>query len=159
MSGIRHPRLTQLIIHEDGSIIGPSGRVLKPFTDKNGYLRINTYVARKWAQHFVHVLVCETFHGERPSGMHAAHCDGDRLNPTADNLRWATAQENEADKVAHGTALQGERHHQARLTVLDVKTIRQERENGVLLSILAARFSVTESTISSIAKRKTWRHV
>lgn len=49
-------------------------------------------------------LVALTFLGPPPSTAHqAAHNDGDPLNNRVDNIRWATQDENEADKFLHGT--------------------------------------------------------
>lgn len=50
----------------------------------------------------VHVLVCEAFHGRRPPGMDVCHNDGDKLNNSAENLRWGTRSENNLDAVRHG---------------------------------------------------------
>jgi hypothetical protein len=52
----------------------------------------------------VHSLVCEAFHGPKPSPKHEVrHLDGDRLHNAASNLRWGTASENRHDSVRHGT--------------------------------------------------------
>lgn len=48
----------------------------------------------------VHHVVCEAFHGKRPSKKHvAAHWDGDKKNNKPRNLRWATYLENGADTI------------------------------------------------------------
>ena len=68
------PTDPRFLIGSDGSIIGPSGRPLTLFVAKRtGYLRFTRYAAGRWSQHFVHVAVCETFHGPRPPGKWAAH--------------------------------------------------------------------------------------
>ena len=54
---------------------------------------------------FVHNLIALAFLGRRPRRSYqAAHKDGDRRNNRAGNLAWKTKRQNEADKVAHGTA-------------------------------------------------------
>lgn len=51
---------------------------------------------------FAHRLVCEAFHGPCPADKdRVAHFDGDKLNNHYSNLRWATAEENSADRVRH----------------------------------------------------------
>jgi hypothetical protein len=42
----------------------------------------------------IHVLVAETFLGERPEGFHVCHEDGNKLNNTLTNLRYDTPQNN-----------------------------------------------------------------
>lgn len=150
-----------LWIGEDGSIVGPKGKVLSQFPDKNGYLCINTYsaVSKKWRRHFVHVLVCETFHGARPDGKFAAHSDGNKLNVAAWNLAWKSAPENEADKIEHGTAVRGERHHSAKLTELDVLSIRADRAEGTTANALAAKFGIHPHTVRAIVRRSIWKHI
>jgi hypothetical protein len=156
---VKLPHLPGFTVRADGAIIGRRGRELRAFSDKDGYLRVNHYHAGKWSQHFVHVLVCEAFHGGRPQGAHVGHRDGSRVNNCAGNLRWVTPRQNEADKVAHGTALRGERHHRAILTEPEVREIRAQRAAGALLSTLSRRFGVAEATISRIALRQSWRHI
>ncbi|RBW56814.1 hypothetical protein DS909_08910 [Phaeobacter gallaeciensis] len=57
----------------------------------------------------VHRLVCEAFTGPPPTDQHqVAHRDGDSLNNTQWNLQWATAIENAADSIRHGTRPSGE---------------------------------------------------
>ena len=41
-----------------------------------------------------HVLVCTAFHGERPEGYECDHIDGNKLDWSANNLRWVTKEEN-----------------------------------------------------------------
>lgn len=156
------PRDPRILVGADGSIVGVRGRLLVPWLDERGYLRVGTYQAdgvKRPYQPFVHVVVCETFHGPRPPGMQAAHEDGVPTNCAADNLSWKTPTENEADKLRHGTRPQGERVYCAKLTEQDVIAIRAAWAEGVTLSEIKARHPVHLSTISKIVLRKTWRHV
>lgn len=41
-----------------------------------------------------HSLVCEAYHGERPTGYECDHIDGDPHNNHASNLEWVTPEEN-----------------------------------------------------------------
>jgi len=51
---------------------------------------------------YIHVLVCETFHGSRPKGLtkkgkplyQVSHKDNNPTNNNANNLEWATVKEN-----------------------------------------------------------------
>lgn len=54
---------------------------------------------------------------------------------------------------------QGAAHLQAKLTDDDVRSIRQQRQDGASCTELAARYGVTKTTISHIARGLTWRHV
>lgn len=51
----------------------------------------------------LHVLVCEMFHGKRPTKHHQVnHIDGDRSNNKASNLEWVTAKENIQNALKRG---------------------------------------------------------
>jgi hypothetical protein len=114
----------------------------------------------------VHRLCALAFCGRPPSEKHeAAHQNGDSLDNTATNLRWATRLENEYDKLEHGTyftraGLKGEAHHKAKLTAVDIATIRSEwRGERGQLGIIAQRYGVNRSTISRVCKGTGWAHV
>lgn len=55
--------------------------------------------------------------------------------------------------------LQGEKHHQARLTADQVREIRRQSRAGVTRKELAQRYGVAVPTIDSIIYRQTWRHL
>lgn len=102
-------------------------------------------------------VICEEIYGppSRP-GLHAAHnCgNGHCINPT--HLRWASPEENEADKIEHGTVARGEKHYAAKLTETDVVKIRALR--GVFPQReLAEMFSVGAGAIAAIHAGSTWR--
>jgi hypothetical protein len=87
-----------------------TGELIKGSISGNGYRYVRVYYtggrrrvgARKECT--IHSLVCEAFHGPKPSPKHEVrHLDGDPLNNTASNLRWGTASENRHDSVRHGT--------------------------------------------------------
>ncbi len=78
---------------------------------QNGYLQVSLWEDGKGRTWFVHHIVTITFHGPRPSlRHHAAHRDGNKINNAANNLRWLTKEENEAEKVLHGRSNRGDRN-------------------------------------------------
>ena len=104
-------------------------------------------------------LVCEAWHGPPPhADMHAAHCDGDRLNNHYSNLRWATAKDNCADKLLHGTVQRGENNARAKLTESEVREIRKSNSPNTVLARQYGR-GLTKNGIQAIKAGRTWRHV
>lgn len=100
--------------------------------------------------------MCIAAHGEPPTPEHqAAHTCGKGhegcVNPR--HLRWATARENEADKIAHGTQRKGSDVNTSKLTADDVRLIRSSVGSGPTLSKL---YGVSRSTISAVRRRKSW---
>lgn len=53
----------------------------------------------------------------------------------------------------------GERNHAAKLTEAQVVEIKRLLLRGAGYRFLAERYGVTKTTIASIAKNKSWRHV
>jgi len=106
-----------------------------------------------------HRAMCVAAHGPPPfAGAHAAHrCgkgDAGCVNPSC--LYWATAKQNCADKIAHGTAQIGTANAAAILTPEQVALIiADQRRNAVV----AKSFGVSPRTIAAIRNGKNWKSV
>lgn len=155
------PRYPRYLVGEDGSIVGPSGKTLSPAYDLKGYPQIGVVIGTRQTRTVrVHVIVCETWHGPRPAGHEVAHGDGDRRNCSASNLRWATPQDNHADKRIHGTLVHGVQVAISKLTEADVREIRSAYASGrVSQRALGERYGVTQRVIGRIVRGTAWRHV
>lgn len=149
-----------------------TGADLVPHASPSGYASVDLCRDASAKAVRVNRLVCEAFHGPPPTPRHhAAHNDGDRSNNDADNLRWATAAENESDKSAHGTKQTGNRHWSvlkpecrakgdghglAKLTAYVIPAIRADPRPA---KIVAAEHGVHKDTINSVRSGRTWRHI
>lgn len=145
-------------VDENGVIYKPSGKPLYGTMTARGYI-VQTIMNR---QYRTNRLVCESFHGQAPSENHqAAHKDGDRSNNKADNLYWATAQENTDDKITHGTIRNGENINTAKLETRHVIQIRELYEGGMKIAQIHREYFpyVCRATVSHIAHRRIWKHV
>jgi hypothetical protein len=100
------------------------------------------------------------FNKKVPHGMYVCHrCDNPScVNPA--HLFLGTPAENQSDMARKGRAVGmrcgGELHPMAKLTEAKVAEIRRRRSAGERLKVLAHAFSVSEATISLIARRKIW---
>lgn len=106
----------------------PAGLLMCPWrVTHTGYLQIKLCQKGSAKKFSVHVLVCEAFHGPRPSPRHVVrHLDGSRSNCRAANLAWGTFQENEKDKEAHGTKQAGDNHYMTIITARERQKIIEE---------------------------------
>lgn len=106
-----------------------------------------------------HRAMCILVHGEPPSGnSHAAHTCGNGhlgcVNPL--HLRWATQQENQSDRVIHGTSPRGEGNGCAILSASSVQDIRSRLDQGETQTSLAKDYGVSISTIHLIKTGRNW---
>lgn len=134
--------------------------VLAASPTSRGYLCYR--LMRNRVAHWVlgHVVVCEAFHGPKPTSAHeVAHGDGDRRNSRPDNLRWATRAENFADKRQHGTHREGTDIPWAKLKPEDVITIRSRLVAGESVARVARAYGMSHGAINGIRIGRNWRHV
>lgn len=143
-------------------------RMLKFNPDKqNGYPQTSLIdVNGKRRTVNAHKLVMAAFGPPKPSDAHEiCHRDGNSTNCQIENLYWGTRAENVRDAIQHGTAYditqhspKGSAHHHSKLNESQVKEIRS-RALAERIVDLAKEFGVSSSVISSVVKRRTWKHV
>lgn len=119
----------------------------------------------QWVKQYAHrVAYCESrgLSVEDIKGKVVRHkCDNPScVNP--DHLELGTQRDNIHDMLSRGRFVNGERQWQAKLTVSQVKEIREVYAprcpvNGGVA--LAKRYGVPPQTISKVVNRKSWRHV
>lgn len=152
--GLRGPA-NRRIAHFEAHVMEPSvGCKLWPFSKNGGgygQMRLDGRLV------MAHVVACERWHGPRPDDREVAHLCGNAGCWAGEHLRWATSSENNLDdKLLHGRDLRGIKHHQAKLTENDVRTIRERFAAGEHGADLAREYNVTHANICRIVARKTW---
>lgn len=128
--------------------------MLKPVVGSKKYhvLNLGPVKCRK-----VSVVVCTTFHGEKPSPNHqVAHWNGDIHDNRPANLRWATPKENTGDQMRHGTRPLGKRHWKSKLSDADVLAIRS---SGLILRTISERYGISIGHAHNVVKGKSWKHI
>lgn len=132
-------------------------KLLKPRINKaTGYPAVNLTCENKRKTFTVHRLVADAFLGPRPLGKVVAHCDGNKLNSAAENLRYDTYSANADDSRKHGTMAIGKRLPQSKLTVDQVRLIRQDARKYCEIS---AEYGIAISTVSRVKNGIDWQHV
>jgi hypothetical protein len=150
------PEYPSLVISSDGKIQGPSGKWLKLFPKRHGYLFVTLYDRGCWSHLAVHTAVCTAFHGPRPEGMEVRHLNGVNTDNRAENLAWGTGVENQADRVLHGTDHRGEKNYKTSLTEQDVREIRDLRSWGFSRVQIGKWYAITPSSVGKITTRVNW---
>lgn len=143
--------IPRTIIRSDGRPQRWKGHILRGGLRK-GYLIVvlsDMSNGKKPTTVAIHQVVCRTFHGPRPTARHeVAHGDGNRTNNCADNLRWATRQENSIDAVLHG------RRINATITMEQARQIRGQVDSAI--KHIAKQFGVSRDIVERIGLRQTW---
>ncbi len=125
--------------------------IFKKFSQSERHMFVSSRVA-----YLIH-------HGSVPD-LHICHtCDNRKCcNPR--HLFAGTVKDNSDDMIAKGRQVKakGEGHGMSKLRDSDIKEIRQrfvkrDRKNGE--SALGREFRVSQTVISSIIRRRTWKHI
>lgn len=113
--------------------------------------------------HFnTHRLVLLAFCGPPSKGQVGRHLNGVPTDCRLSNLAWGSRHENEADKVRHGTKLEGEACPNAVLTDLDVLELRRAFAAYEHIPTVMARLGkswVAVGPIYSAIRGKTYKHL
>lgn len=137
----------------DGRILNKRwNRYIKPQPNNKGYGRVQ--LCGKF--YFVHRLVAEKFIPNPNNLPQVNHIDGDKTNNCIENLEWVTNQENRDHAIKNGLHLQGEKCSWSKLTLENVKYIRNHRE--ISRKELSELFGVTISTIKDIQNGRSWKN-
>lgn len=91
---------------DTGTRLRVSGRVLKPTTDRRGYLNVYPSVCGTGKRVRVHRLVAQAWLPNPEGKEQVNHKDGDKRNNAVSNLEWATNGENMEHAIATGLAVE-----------------------------------------------------
>lgn len=79
-----------------------AGGILNPWTDANGYLRVDLTHRGRIRRWKLHQLVAEVFLGPCPEGLEVCHDNGIKSDCWVGNLGYGTRAKNMRDKRRHG---------------------------------------------------------
>jgi hypothetical protein len=136
------------------------GKLLKPFPDSDGYLRVNL------SRHGVitglrpvHGLVLLAFTGPMPPGQQVRHGTGGKRDNRLANLCYGTPLEQSDDKRRDGTMACGEKQGNARFTRADVEDMRRRHAAGESQTAIACDYGTSPTVVNRIVHGKAWRHI
>lgn len=132
------------------------GRILTPKVTEYGYLSVKLSVAGKVKTFFVHRLVAFSFLGREVEGLQVNHIDGNKRNNNSNNLEWCTSQQNIKHAFRKGLSKgrKGERHHNCKLSDLEVEFLRYWSSVGHRNICLSEIFNVSPSSVSELKNFK-----
>ena len=150
--------LERTIVQSNGIRRTFPSKTLKPGLNAKNY-QIVTLIGpdRQKYTRFVHRIILETFDRPRNPDEECCHCDGNPQNNNIDNIYWGTPADNMRDKIAHGTAVRGERVGNSVLKEHQVCSIFEKATAGASMNALAVEYGVSRQTIEAIKYRKRWK--
>lgn len=132
-----------------------NGSWLTTWIDKDGY----EYSTRGKLKFSIHRLVLSVWDRFPSRGEQTRHLDGNPENNNITNLVWGSGKQNWSDRKLHGRGMDGELHHNAKLTEVKVKDILRRINQGESLRSIAREYNVGVNTIGNIKRKRTWKYV
>ena len=154
--------LDRMVPSRYGSPRNYPGKPLKVEEMKDGYKRIVLMKDAKKKRYMCHRLVALTFIDNPNNLPELDHLDGNRMNPSANNLEWVTHQENvrrAQEKGNYSGRYIGAKNPKAKLNDDIVKDIRKDFVNGLTQNKISKKYNIPWSTIHNIVTYQTWKHV
>lgn len=139
-----------------------SKQYLSTRLDDNGYLSVTMSIKGKRTRVRVHRLVGKLFVNNPLNLPELDHIDNDRTNAKADNLKWVTHKENIAhtfslgNHISQNKDISGELNPMHKLTVEQVKIIREKYNSGVSRYKISKDFNISWTMVDDIVKYNNW---
>lgn len=107
----------------------------------------------------VHRIVAENFIDNPYNYPMVNHKDGNKLNNRVDNLEWCTYAMNNLHRCRVLGFGARDKHHNAKLSLEDVRKIKFLSEASMHNTEIASIFNVSRTSISRIVRGKTWHEL
>ena len=165
-------------IDSAGSILTKNWRnsgkeaILKPATDKKGYLRVGLMKEGKLSTLKVHRLVAIHFLNSIEGKNQVNHKNCIKSDNRVENLEWCTPKENTSHAITNGifrfnggwnkgkTTAKGEEIGTSILTSSMVIEIRLKFKKRIYTrKMLSLEYGVTENCIKDVFLRNSWKHL
>ena len=164
---MKETQYPQYFVTEHGDVFSnKSGGIkkMKPQNHKDGYLMIGVWNNNQRKGIYVHRLVAQIFIPNPDSKPEVNHKNGIKNDNRVENLEWVTNKENVDHAILNGlNNCIGEKHGMAKLTeekVLQIRQLYSQRKyNKTNQTKLAEMYGMTQTQISYIINKKTWKHI
>ncbi|MED2945535.1 HNH endonuclease [Bacillus swezeyi] len=134
--------------------------LVKTKIDREGYVKVTLKKNGKAVDRRVHRLVALHFIPNPNNLPQVNHIDGDKSNPSINNLEWVTAKGNALHALKHGLIRVGEKSPNATITEKQALSILKDFQNGMTISeVRKAHPYASKSIVDKICQRQRWKHL
>ncbi len=130
--------------------------ILNIYDNGKGYKRTNLCKNNIIKSNYIHRLVAEAFILNSKNEREVNHKDGNKANNNVTNLEWCNRKENVLHSCINNLVPKGNLHYNSKLTNEQIIQIRNDNR---VQKIIANDYGITQTVVSAIKLRKTWKHL
>ena len=150
------------VVTSDGKVYGKK-KLLNIRPNSDGYACVTLGQKGRRKRYRVHRLVAEIFLPNNDNLPEVDHLDGNRMNPSLDNLEWVSHEENirrAYEKGSYKGRVVGEKNPRAHLTDKLVLKLREAYYlQGITIGELSDQYRLPWNTVGNAVKGITWLHL
>lgn len=149
-------------VYENGDIYNGERKITQRPNHKDGYACFTAGKKNHRVNIKTHSIVGKLFVENPNNYPELDHLDGNRMNPSANNLEWVTHKENirrAYEKGSYNGISVGEKNPKAKLNEEIVKNIRKDFVDGLTQNKISQKYNVPWSTVHNIVTYQTWKHI
>ncbi len=124
---------------------------------KNGYKTVCLKKDKRQFSKKVHLLICESYNGDRPFGHDCSHLDDDKENNIPQNLIWEKHSNNIERSFENGKSAHGCNSFNSKFSPEDFNEIKDLLENRVRHIDIAKKFNCCRTVITKINTGDTYK--
>ena len=151
--------LNRSVVQQNGRKQFIKGKTIKPHLTNKGYFKVHLWRDGKKISRSIHRLVAMAFLANSLNKPQVNHINGCKTDNNLCNLEWNTQSEQQIHAYQNGLQARGEKHHYAKLSLEEVIQIKQSLKSQVLQKDLAAKFNISQQTISAIKTNSRWNDI
>ena len=149
------PSTQGLYLADTDGNIWRDGHKRKPYTSKNGYIRIQMSINGKIISKGVHQLVAEAFYGPAPAKHDVCHLNHCRSDNRPGNLKYGTRSENcKMSSANYGHWRKGVKPACTKLKEHQYQEIVARYAAGAYQQDIAKEYGVTPPLVSKIIRTR-----